>query len=63
MAKTGTASLTIAEPDIEPALDEQLLVLAEAGELAQLGDRQRCSPRLGHEMTPQNDRATLTEVG
>ena len=38
--------IAAAEPDIEAAFDEQLLVLAEAGELAQLGDGQRAVPDL-----------------
>ena len=52
-----------AEPDVEAALDETLLVFREAGELAQLGDGQRCGPGLGHWVPRCGSRANVPDFG
>jgi hypothetical protein len=48
IARPQLEGVLAAKPDVEAALDVALLGVAEAGELAQLGDRQRRSVDLGH---------------
>src|SRR5690606_2950244 len=48
-ARPDLEGIAAAEADIEPPLDEELLGFGEAGELAQLGDGQRCGSGFGHD--------------
>jgi hypothetical protein len=49
------------QADVQPALYVALLILGEAGEFTQLGDRQRCGSGLGHGL-PSGDRPILADV-
>src|SRR5690606_8234571 len=59
----GLERIAAAEANIEAAFDEQLLILAEAGEFAQLGDGQRCRSCSGHGMPFGGLGANLAELG